>query len=243
MLPDILRKPFLVHDTAPTGVWGLDEATLEFLFQAVANGHRTLETGAGLSTVLFALKRASHICVVPVRSEADRIVEHCSRQGIDTTHVEFVVARSERALPGMRVADLDLVLIDGCHGFPAPIVDWFYTAPMLKVGGRLLLDDTRLWSVRILCDFLARDPAWRLECDLPKTAVFVKLAEGSEHREWVHQPYVVMQTDELARVDARGRRRREVLGLLKQGKILGLADRIWHAMGRRLRRTGRSHQG
>jgi len=46
-LPEILRKRFLVHDGGPDGVWSLDETVLAVLFERVAPGMRTLETGAG----------------------------------------------------------------------------------------------------------------------------------------------------------------------------------------------------
>jgi hypothetical protein len=234
-LPEVLRTPFLVHDSAPAGVWAADTPALEYLFEHVAPGARTLETGAGLSTVLFALKGSRHTCITPVQVEVDRIREHCLRHGIETAEVEFVVARSEDALPGMQLPPLDLAFLDGCHGFPAPMLDWVYTASRLKIGGRLLLDDTALWPVRLLRDFLASDPAWRLECELPKTAVFEKLAEGSERREWVDQPYVVRQTKALARAEGGARRRREAMDLLKQGRLLTLGWKAGRAAARRLR--------
>jgi len=39
------------------------------------------------------------------------------------------------------------VLIDGAHGFPYPILDWWYVAPHVKVGGHVLLDDAYLPAV------------------------------------------------------------------------------------------------
>jgi hypothetical protein len=154
-LPDVLRTSFLVHDSAPDGVWALDEPTLVFLHEHVGTGMRTLETGSGMSTVLFALRRARHTCVVPAPAEVERVRAHCTHAGIPTDLVTFVVAPSEEALPGLTLRDLDVILIDGRHGFPAPMIDWYYTAPMLRTGGYLLLDDTQLWPVRLVRDVLA----------------------------------------------------------------------------------------
>src|SRR5688572_4256360 len=99
MLPPVLKTAFLVHDSAPSGVWAADQATLEFLFQTVTSESHTLEIGAGLTTVLFALKGARHTCVVPVQAEVERIQAHCAREGVDCSRIQFVIDASERALP------------------------------------------------------------------------------------------------------------------------------------------------
>jgi methyltransferase family protein len=229
-LPEILTTRFLVHDHAPGGLWSIDEATLEFLFDHVVSGARTLETGAGMSTVLFALKRACHTSIVPIAAEVARIREHCTRAGIPVDGIEFLVEASERALPRLERRGLDLVLIDGRHGFPAPMIDWYYTAPMLRVGGRLLLDDTQLWPVRLVCEVLRTEPEWRLEHELPKTAVFVKLAEGSQNKEWTEQRHVTEQTAALAHAALHRRRRNKAIALLRRGRLFALAGGLGRAM-------------
>ena len=233
MLPDVLTTRFLVHDHAPGGLWSIDEATLEFMFEHVAPGARTLETGAGMSTVLFALKRARHTCVVPIAAEVARIREHCIRLGVPVEGLEFMIEASERALPRLDRRDLDLVLIDGRHGFPAPMIDWYYTASMLRVGGRLLLDDTQLWPVRLVCEVLRAEPEWRLECELPRTAVFVKLAEGSQDKEWTYQHHVAEETAALSHAERRRRRREQAIALLRRGQFFALAGALGRAMASR----------
>ena len=230
MLPDVLTTRFLVHDAAPDGVWSLDPSALEFLFEHVAPGARTLETGAGMSTVLFALKRAHHTCVTPAATEVARIRARCDAAGIPLDTIEFVVAPSERALPSLVRHDLDVVLIDGRHGFPAPMLDWYYTASMLRVGGLLLLDDTQLWTVRLVCDVLRREPEWRFDRALSKTAVFVKLAEHAEHKEWNAQRHVREQTEAMARLDRARRQRDTARALLRRGRLIVFT----RALGRRL---------
>ena len=232
-LPEILTTPFRVHDDAPCGLWSIDEATLEFLFDHVVPGAQTLETGAGMSTVLFALKRSRHTSIVPIAAEVARIREHCTRAGIPVEGIEFLVEASERALPALERRGLDLVLIDGRHGFPAPMIDWYYTASMLRVGGRLLLDDTQLWPVRLVRDLLRTEPEWRLEHELPKTAVFVKLAEGSQNKNWTEQRYIREQTAALAHAELRRRRRDKAFELLRRGRLFALAGGLRRAMAAR----------
>ena len=43
---------------------------LETIAAAVRPGWHTLETGAGLSTVVFALGGAGHVCITPAPAEA-----------------------------------------------------------------------------------------------------------------------------------------------------------------------------
>ena len=54
----------------------------------------------------------------------------------------------------------DLVLIDGVHGFPMPLVDLYVTADKLRVGGVLVIDDTHLCSRGRLVDVLKSDSGW-----------------------------------------------------------------------------------
>ena len=45
---------------------------------------------------------------------------------------------------------LDFVLIDGGHGFPTPMLDWFYGAGRLRRGGVAVFDDVQLPAVAML---------------------------------------------------------------------------------------------
>ena len=44
---------------------GIDPEVARFLHQAIAEGARTLETGSGLSTIIFAMRRSHHTAVTP----------------------------------------------------------------------------------------------------------------------------------------------------------------------------------
>jgi len=186
-------------ETAP-GIHGggactyrLEEDTLRYLDAHVAEGAHTAETGAGVSTLLFAFKRAHHAAVTPSADEVDRIRAHCRARSVPTDRLTLLVAPSQQALPHLQGPPLDVALIDGGHGFPVPFVDWCFLAPRLRRGGLLLVDDTNLWTGRVLADFLESDPDWELAARFPRGAAFRKVGERL-FREWNEQPYVVARS-------------------------------------------------
>jgi hypothetical protein len=90
----------------------------------VEPGMKTLETGAGWSTVIFAGKGAEHTCIMPSEEQKKRIILYCRENGISIDRVTFVVEKSEDALPKMKEKDFMLYLIDGRHAFPYPMIDF-----------------------------------------------------------------------------------------------------------------------
>lgn len=150
-----------------------------------------METGAGLSTVAFALLGANHMCITPEEDEIARILIYCHRHGIDLDEVEFINDRSDAALPGLQTRELDLVLIDGNHAFPTPFIDYHYASQHLRVGGHLIVDDVQLWTGRVLRDFLVDEPEWQLHREFARRAsCFTKVDAGGHSKWWGEQPYV-----------------------------------------------------
>jgi predicted O-methyltransferase YrrM len=174
--------------------YSMDPAVLRFLADAVGQESRTLETGAGSSTLLFALRRASHIAVTPSAEEVDRIRKYASENEIALDTVTFVVEPSERYLPRCDAEGLDLVLLDGKHAFPWPIVDWFYTVERLRCGGLLVLDDAHLRSVRLLTEFMSAESGWRMANSFSsgRTVVFQKVEDRVLDVAWHMQRWTVM---------------------------------------------------
>ena len=190
---DLLKDPPKPHEDGQgkSIVWGLTEAALYFIHENINERCATLETGCGMSTVVFALTGARHTVIAPAPSEFEVTKAYCHDRGIPTGQIDFIAEASQNVLPTFVSPPLDLVLIDGGHGFPTPYIDWFYTAGKLKNGGFLIVDDIGLWSCEILRDFLIEQPHWELveEYD-QRTAVFKKIKDGSEWLEWTQQPRV-----------------------------------------------------
>ena len=227
-LTDALRS-------APPGLhgggeyWGLAWAALGWLESSVRPGWATLETGAGASTLVFAAAGASHEAVTPDPDEEARIRRACAARGIDASGVTFRVGPSHEVLARWEPRPLDLVLVDGAHGFPYPILDWWHLAPYLKVGGTLLLDDAYLPAVDAIVEYARGSEAWRVEDAVSfRTARLTKLADDAP-------PF-------LAGADAaRGRMRfaylpphRRVVASARQ-RVFGSRAGLWA-----LRKAGRS---
>ncbi|QEC46875.1 class I SAM-dependent methyltransferase [Baekduia soli] len=147
------------HAGAQEGVYSTDLDCYEFLARHAAPGSRTLETGCGISTALFAVWGTRHTCVVGDRREVDILVEWAAARDIDLGAMTFEIGMSDAVLPRLEPTELDLVFIDGGHAFPMAIIDWYYGAGRLCEGGIVVLDDVQLPSVRLgLFEALERDP-------------------------------------------------------------------------------------
>src|ERR687883_850700 len=168
---DLRASPPGLHG-AGDEYWGLAWAALGWLEDNVSRGMATLETGSGSSTLVFAARGAEHEAVTPDPAEEARIRAECERRGISSERVRFLIGPSHKVLPRWEPRPLDLVLVDGAHGFPYPTLDWWYLAPHLKIGGLMLLDDAYMPPVAAVVDHLRDSKAWRLEAPVSfRTAV------------------------------------------------------------------------
>lgn len=187
----VLADPPDVHASAPRGVWQTERGAYRFMAQHCPPGARTLETGLGISTLLFGIWRTQHTCVVPDGDEVKRLVAHGESRGIEMSNVHFEVGPSDVVLPARDGPPLDLVLVDGSHAFPLAIIDWYYGAACLRAGGHVILDDVQLTQVSLgLCRFLARDPRWSRVAGTRKWAAYRRESDHSLSEEWLDQLFL-----------------------------------------------------
>jgi predicted O-methyltransferase YrrM len=178
------RKPPRLHGGGEE-CWGLDWKALAWLERELEPGLSTLETGAGTSTIVFAAAGTDHEAVTPDPVEQQQILAECERRNVSTARVSFRIGLSHEILATLPQRPLDLVLIDGAHGFPYPILDWWYLAPRLRVGGRLLVDDCYLPPVAALVDFLRAHKSWETAAAPGRrTVVLRKLDDASPAFDW-----------------------------------------------------------
>ena len=114
---------------------------------------RTIETGSGASTIVFASRGSRHTAISPRAAEHEAICADCDREGIDVSGVTFIAESSHTAL-AREAEPIDLALIDGAHGFPYPVLDWFEIQSKLREGGILLVDDSYIPTVNMLVRYL-----------------------------------------------------------------------------------------
>src|SRR5262249_35693326 len=153
-------------------------------------GLNTLETGAGLSTVIFAANGCQHTCVTPDKALADRIQDYCRSANISTSNVNFVIAKSSDIIHQLPRSEFDLILIDGCHGFPSIFVDFYYAAKLLKIGGTLIIDDMHIYTCQLAARFIQSDPGWNVELKNRRVAFGIKISDTIDN-EWDIQRFVV----------------------------------------------------
>lgn len=177
---------------APPGIhgagdeyWGLAWPALEWLEHELQAGMSTLETGSGASTIVFAAAGTTHEAVTPDPLEEGRVRAACEELGIASESVAFHIGYSHDVLPRLPDRALDLVLLDGAHGFPYPTLDWWYVAARVRIGGRVLLDDAYMPPVASVLDFARASPAWEIERSVGyRTVVVRKLADELPPFDW-----------------------------------------------------------
>lgn len=171
-------------------VWNALPETLGLIARHVQAGDRTVETGAGASTVVFAAAGARHTAISPAGDEHQRIRAWVAEHGVAGDGLAFVAGTSDRVLPTMVAEPIDVAFIDGKHSFPHPIVDWHYLSTALRIGGVLLVDDLPIPAVAPVARHMLLDPCWEmLEIADHRAGVFRKLAEPEPHDDWEAQPY------------------------------------------------------
>jgi hypothetical protein len=182
----INEKPKFHHwEEAPP----VEANVLRFIHDQLTPEMNTLETGAGHTTVTFAITNTLHTCITPYEDEQVRIVGYCSELGLDLRRVRFILKSSDEALPSDHKIpnQLDFVFIDGAHRFPFPVIDWHYAGCRLKIGGILGVDDFPMPSVRVLYDFLRGEEEWVVEAEFGNTAFFRKIKEPLITSDWEGQ--------------------------------------------------------
>ena len=170
--------------------WDSLPETLRLIQRSVHPGSRTLETGVGASTVVFAAGGAVHTAISPDAEEHRRVRAYCNEIGVDDSKLDLIVGLSDDVLPSMGNARIfDMIFLDGAHSFPYPEVDWHYATRMLKVGGRMLIDDVPIPAVHPLFRHMSVEPNWDLDGTFDNRSAAFSLSAPPAPEEWSSQPF------------------------------------------------------
>jgi hypothetical protein len=155
---------------------------------------RSAETGTGKSTLLLSHLSPRHtVFTKDDAGDGDSLAGVRASPLLRREAVELVVGPTQRTLPGYRFRDpLDLVLIDGAHGFPFPHLDYYFLYPHLAAGALLVLDDVHVRSVNDLFRFLRTDPMFE-PVEVVRTTAFLRRTDAPPFDPfgdgWWMQPY------------------------------------------------------
>src|SRR4029078_1508493 len=88
-------------------------------------------------------------------------------------NVTFIEGPTQITLPQHRFTEkLQLVLIDGPHGYPFPDLEYYFLYPHLETGALLILDDIHIPTIPNLFQFLRRDAMFELD-EVVQTTAFL----------------------------------------------------------------------
>jgi predicted O-methyltransferase YrrM len=195
-LTEFVRDAPMVHraetekETADTTrvLWKIDKDLVSFLATAVSPGAHTVETGCGVSTLIFLHRGAQHCCVTPSADEIEMVARYAREHGIGVPETTFRLGDSVDVLPSLAARDFDVALIDGKHAFPWPVIDWFYLAERLKPGGTMVVDDVNLLGVQVVSEFLKHDTVrWTVLRSTEHWAAFRKNGQDLRAVAWNEQ--------------------------------------------------------
>ena len=101
---ELLENPPLIHEEGSGELtsWQLSNEVLHYINNNISEDSVTLETGTGISTILFAIKSSHHTCINPDRKQVDRIKGYCQEHQINTDKIDFKIHCSEDVLPTAR---------------------------------------------------------------------------------------------------------------------------------------------
>jgi hypothetical protein len=157
---------------------GFSTRTFEALARAVhlRQIHNSVETGSGATTLLFS--RVSERHTVFATDGGSGSITNVRRSPLLRENVvTFVEGPTQATLPNHHfTGKLQLVLLDGPHGYPFPDLEYYYLYPHLETGGLLILDDIHIPTIHNLFQFLRQDAMFELDETVQTTAFFTRTA-------------------------------------------------------------------
>jgi predicted O-methyltransferase YrrM len=158
---------------------------------------QSVETGCGASTILFS-KYSEHHTVYTYDDKAEEnssvnfVLEHPEFRA---DKVKWIFGPTQRTIFSDPLDhDVDMILIDGPHGYPFPELEYFAFYKRLRPGGILIVDDIHIPTIYNLYKFLLQDDSFYSHGVAATTAFFQRSnspAFDMESDGWKLQRYLV----------------------------------------------------
>jgi FkbM family methyltransferase len=148
------------HHAGTLTYWPLKQ--IQYYLQTYFAGQQinTAETGCGASTILFSKFSAQHTvyCYDDSGSENSSVTFAKNCPIFVPENIKWVFGPTQETLLHTPPREpLDLVLIDGPHGYPFPELEYFRFWPLLKPGSIVVLDDIHIPTIGNMYRFLCQD--------------------------------------------------------------------------------------
>jgi hypothetical protein len=122
---------------------------------------QSAETGSGKSTLLFSHLSSNH--QVFAVDDGDSISQVRNSSLFRSENVTFVEGPTQITLARHSFPQkLQLVLIDGPHGYPFPDLEYYHFYPVIEPGGLLLVDDLPIPSIARMFEIIRADDMFEL---------------------------------------------------------------------------------
>ena len=136
----------------------------------------TAETGSGKSSLLFSHLAKRHLVFAmdDGNGSVRRVQESpLLKPGV----VEFIEGPTQKTVPAHAFAEpLQIVMLDGPHGYPFHHLEYYHFYPHLAAGGLLIVDDIDIPSIHDMYKFLKKDEMFELIEVAHTTAFFRRTA-------------------------------------------------------------------
>lgn len=136
----------------------------------------TAETGSGKSSLLFS--HLAHRHLVFAMDDGNGSVRRVQESPLlKPGVVEFIEGPTQKTVPAYDFSEpLQMVMLDGPHGYPFHHLEYYYVYPHLAEGGLLIVDDIDIPSIYDMYRFLKRDDMFALIDVVHTTAFFRRTA-------------------------------------------------------------------
>jgi len=157
----------------------------------------SVETGCGASSIVFATYAQRHTAYTYDDRDSDNSSVSFATEYPDfnADRVKWVFGPTQRTIfADPLTEDVDIILIDGPHGYPFPELEYFAFYKHLKPGGILIVDDIHIPSIYNFYKFLMQDDGFRSHGVSMTTAYFQRTdspAFNMEGDDWWLQRYNV----------------------------------------------------